>query len=240
MKKRFLYILLFISVVSGVGAQRRYGLYGHRNGDGYSILMGGTGPAYLFGDVGGSMKSTLFKGTTFNFASTRGFVALGYRYIFPNNLSLRFNAMYGSFFGTDTLTKLQARKYVFQSDIFESSIQGELFLIGGPRQLGSTKHSLYLFAGGGVIVSAPHLTGNNRATDIIKTNVVGITPVLPFGLGYEYYLGNGFSVGGEMAFRYAYGDFLDGLKTPDSDNNDVLTNFNITFSYNFSLGNPYR
>ncbi len=240
MKKRFLYILLFISVVSSVGAQRRYGLYGHRNGDGYSILMGGAGPAYLFGDVGGSMKSTLFKGTTFNYASTRYFVTLGYRYIFPNNLSLRFNALYGSFYGTDTMTILQARKYVFHSDIIETSLQGELFLIGGPRQLGSTSHSLYLFAGGGVIIQNPQLRGNNRATDIIKSDAIGITPVLPFGIGYEYYLGRGFSIGGEVAFRYAYGDFLDGLKTPDSDNNDVLTNLNFSLSYNFSLGNPYR
>jgi len=240
MNKRLLYILLFISVVSGIGAQRRYGLYGHRNGDGYSILMGGAGPAYLFGDVGGSMKSTLFKGTTFNYSSTRNFVTLGYRYIFPNNLSLRLNVFYGSFYGADTLTNLQARKYAFRSDLMETSLQSELFLLGGPRQLGSTRHSLYLFAGGGIIIHKPHLWGNSRSTDIIKSDVIGYTPILPFGVGYEFYLGNGFSVGGEMAFRYAYGDFLDGLKTPDSDNNDVLTNFNITFSYNFSLGNPYR
>lgn len=235
MKKLFIYIAILCFAITGAYGQGRRGLYGHSKVDGYSILLVGGGPAYLFGDVGGSMRTTLFKGSTLNPSSTRAFGTLGYRYIFPNNLSVRANLLFGKFYGNDTLTNLQSRRYAFRSTIIEASLQAELFLIGGPDSYRYSPHSLYLFAGAGNVTFIPLVTGNNRGGDVIKS-VSSNAPILPFGFGYELYLGDGFSFGTEFAFRYAFNDFLDGLKTPYSDNNDLLINLNLTFSYNFSLG----
>lgn len=237
MKKILLYIILFFLTTSATYGQRRWGLYGHRKGSGYSVITLGVGPAYLFGDIGGEQLSGLFKGTTFNINSTRSFVSLGYRYIFPNNLSVRANLLYGGFVGIDEKTDLGARLYAFESSIFEASVQGEWFILGGPlNDFKNTFHSLYIFAGAGNVTYTPNLWGNTRTGDIRKSDLTENAPIVPFGFGYEYYLGEGLSIGSELAFRYAFSDFLDGLKTPHSKNNDLLVNLNITVSYNLSLG----
>lgn len=240
MKKSLVCIILLITTsISGAFSQSRGGLYGHRAGAGYSIIMIEAAPAYLFGDVGGKMQTTLFKGTTFNPSSIRALGGVSYRYIFPNNLSVKLNALYGYYYGTDAQTSFDTRAYTVKSGIFEFSFQGEMFLLGGPRELGSSLHSLYLFTGAGMLIQNPVLTGNSRSSDKIVQGV-NTTPVLPFGVGYEYYIGRGLSVGVEGAFRYSVGDFLDGLKTPFSDNNDVITNIGVTVSYNFSIGSSFR
>jgi hypothetical protein len=236
MKNLLLYLFIFFLTISVSYGQNRWGLYGHKKGSGYSILTMGVGPAYLFGDVGGKKLTGLVKGTTFNMNSTRNFVTFGYRYIFPNNLSLRANILYGNFVGEDDGTNLQSRGYVFKSRIFETSVQGEWFILGGPlKDFRNAPHSLYIFAGAGNINYLPTLTGNNRDFDEIKLQI-GNAPIIPFGLGYELSIGNGISIGSELAFRYAFSDFLDGLRTPYSKSNDLLVNFNITLSYNLSLG----
>jgi hypothetical protein len=235
MRNLLLYFCLCFLTISATYGQNRWGLYGHKKGTGSSIIMLGAGPAYLYGDVGGKQLSGLFKASTLNPKSTRNFISLGYRYIFPNNLSLRFNALYGSFVGTDSLTILQARKYNFTSNVLEISFQGEWFIIGSNYgYYNNEPHSLYVFAGAGNVTYMPTLTGNSRMEDVIKTET-GNAPIIPFGIGYEYYIGNGFSLGSEFAFRYAFSDFLDGLKTPYSNSNDLLVNLNFTVSYNFSL-----
>ena len=239
MKKLFIYICIFCSAISALNGQSRRGLYGHSKSNGYSILMIGGGPAYLFGDVGGAMSSTIFKGSTFNPSSTRAFGTLGYRYIFPNNLSVRANLLVGSFYGEDSNTNLALRAYTFNSTIIEASLQTELFLLGGPDNYRYNPHSLYIFAGAGNVTFMPQVSGNSRYGDVIKS-VPDNAPIVPFGLGYEVYLGNSFSFGTEVAFRYAFDDFLDGLKTPFSDNNDLLVNLNFTLSYNLSLGMSHR
>lgn len=241
MKRTITYILFYFFVISGLSAQRYSGHYGHSSSDGYSILMIGGGPAYLFGDVGGKMDAGSFKGTYFNPASISASGIIGYRYIFPNNLSLKFNLVYGSYTGTDSLTLNGARGFNLVSNIFEGSVQGEIFILGGPRQIGNTPHSLYIFGGAGLLFQNPNITPEDKIRDSdTYLRGFGRTPVLPFGAGYEFYIGNSFSVGGEMSFRYAFGDYLDGVKTKYSDNNDIIIHFNLALSYNFSLGRAYR
>lgn len=235
MKKLFLYIAILFLTTLGVNGQSRRGLYSHSKSDGYSVLIVGGGPAYLFGDVGGAMQSTVFKGSTFNPNSTSGMGSLGFRHIFVNNLSLKANLMYCKLFGSDAETILQYRGYDFSSTTIEASFQAELFLFGGPNSYNNNPHSVFIFAGAGNLTYIPVLTGNSRSQDVIKTGLSN-APILPFGFGYEYYLGEGFSLGSEFGFRYAFSDFLDGLKTPYSQNNDLLLNFNVTVSYNFSVG----
>lgn len=225
-------------MISAVSGQGRRGLYGHSKLDGYSILLVGGGPAYLFGDVGGDMRATVFKGSTFNPGSTSGMGCLGFRHIFPNNLSLKVNLMYCKLFGSDAETILEYRGYSFNSTTIEASFQAELFLIGGSNSY-NNPHSVFIFAGAGNLTYIPTLIGNSRSQDVIKSGISN-APILPFGFGYEYYLGEGFSLGSEVGFRYAFSDFLDGLKTPYSQNNDLLLNFNVTVSYNFSLGKYSR
>jgi len=235
MKKLFAYIIISAITVSLIPVRAGGGLYGHRLGDGYSIAMLYVGPAYLFGDIGGKMNSGLFKGTSYNPSSTRPSIGLGYRYIFPNNLSIRGGLSYTNFYGTDSLTNLSNRQYQIHSSVIEFSLLSEFFIIGGPRMEDVTNHSLYVFTGAGNVTYIPNLTGNARTQDVIK-NDIGNTPVIPFGLGYEYYLGNNISIGSEFVVKYIVSDFLDGLKTPYSKNDDMIVNFNVTLTYNFSLG----
>lgn len=241
MKKTGIYltiIIIFTLSTWDVYSQKRNGRYGHDLPGVFSIMLSGVGPAYLFGDVGGKVLAVPFLGAEdWDAKNTRFFYSIGLRHLFPNNFGLKANVGYGKFSGTDEGTS-NPRGYSFTSDITEFSVQSEYTLLGGPYSRVRTPNTLYVFAGAGILSYRPTLVraGGIRSTDIQGSG--GLTPVMPFGIGYQYKFNDNFAIGSEFGWRYTFSDFLDGLITPDSKSNDVLSNLNFTFTYRIYGGKP--
>ncbi len=252
MMTRIKYLLLFVCLLSSLVAfpkhrrnapkyrcipQSRYifqgksGLYGRHY---RSMLSVGFGPAYMFGDIGGKLNSTIFAGTDFAPSSIRFDMFAAYRFLVSSHFGLKANFVYGNYSGTDFNTNLYkpTRSYEFTSNVFEVSLQGEYFILGAPLHLRTTKHSVYVCGGAGVLMHTAVVGGHHRTFDQINQESL-TTPVLPVGIGYEYYLGSGCLVGAQYNVRYVFGDFLDGIVTPDSKQNDFISSLNFTFSYFF-------
>lgn len=240
MRKISIYLIFLLSISNFLSAQKRSnGRFGHDLPGVFSIMLSGVGPAYLFGDVGGKVQDQMFLGNTdWDMAKTRFLYSIGFRQLFPNNFGLKATLAYGQFAGTDEGTSNPTRGYSFTSDITELSIQSEYTLYGGPYSKVHTPSLLYVFAGAGVLSYRPNLIrdGGPRPTDIIETD--GLTPVMPFGIGYQYQVSPRFAIGAEFGWRYTFTDFLDGVSTINSRSNDVLSNLNFTFTYKVYGGVP--
>jgi len=240
----------------GLKAQNQRGLYGQQLGGFRTTLTASTGPVYLFGDPGVlDEKQGFFNFLDYRFTDTRFLYSVGIRHIFSNNLGIKANACYGTFAGTDEKSKYNERGYSFESTLYEFAIHGEFLLLGGPNSESSTPHTLYVYAGVGVMKSKadlkyskdlkysndsttnysiiPPMTGHDG--DSIKLKVIG--PVIPFGIGYQIQFNNKISLGAEFGYQYFFSDFIDGLKTKKSTKRDVLTSLSLTIAYKINKGN---
>jgi len=257
MKIKFACIVATLLFFSGTEAQNRHGLYGQQLGGFRTTLTLSVGPAYLFGDPGVlENKQGPLNFLDYRILDTRLLYSLGLRHIFSNNVGIKATVFYGTFAGTDELSKFEERGYSFKSTIYEFAIQGEYILLGGPNSGFLSRHTLYLYAGAGVMYSKPELrystdkkyTRNNDVTNyILKTHAPGrdndsvsldvITPAFPFGFGYQYQLSNNISLGVEFGYQYFFSDFIDGLKTEKSTKKDVLASLSFSVSYKINKGN---
>jgi len=240
----------------GLKAQNRRGLYGQQLGGFRTTLTASVGPAYLFGDPGVlEDKQGLFNFLDYRLIDTRLLYSVGIRHIFSNNVGIKVNACYGTFAGTDEKSKYSDRGYSFESTLYEFAIHGEYILLGGPNSGSSSPHTLYLFAGVGVMKSKADLKyskdlkySNDPATNISiippmtgrtgdSINLKVTAPAVPFGIGYQIQFNNKISLGAEFGFQYFFSDFVDGLKTQKSTKKDVLTALSLTISYKINKGN---
>jgi len=233
MKKISLFLIFLFTINHFIASQQRTtGRFIHELPGVFSVMLSGVGPAYLFGDVGGKVKDQMLLGSTdWDMAKTRFMYSIGFRQHFPNNFGLKATLAYGQFAGTDEGTSNIDRGYSFTSDITEISLQSEYTLLGGPYSRHRTPNHLYVFVGAGILSYQPTLIreGDTRPIDI--EGIAGITPVIPFGIGYQYRFSPRFSLGAEFGWRYTFTDFLDSVITPNSRNNDVLSNLNFTLTY---------
>jgi hypothetical protein len=176
----------------------------------FARKSGGVGPAYLFGDVGGRIEDQIFLGSTdWDMTKTRFLYSIGFRQHFPNNFGLKGTLAYGQFAGTDEGTSNPTRGYSFTSDITEISLQSEYTLYGGPYARRRTPNLVYIFAGAGILSYQPILIRDGGPRPIDTVNGPGITPVMPFGIGYQYRFSTRFSLGAEFGWRYTFTDYLD-------------------------------
>ena len=238
MRKYLFLATIFILAISSTNAQKMRGLYGNALPGSFSIMLSGVGPAYLFSDVGGRIDEQLIKAFDWDVGHTRFMYSMGLRYLFPGNFGLKANVMFGNFTGDDANTSNASRAYSFESRVTEFSLLGEFVLWGGPFAEVPNRHTLSVFAGAGVLHSNSTLSrvGGFRPTDAFQPTVT--TPVMPMGVSYQYSLNSNLSIGTEFAWRYTFTDFLEGLTTPDSRNNDVLVNLSFTLNYKLYGGKP--
>jgi hypothetical protein len=237
--RKYLYITtIFILSISSVMGQQSRGLYGNALPGSFSIMLSGVGPAYLFGDVGGRIDEQLVAPFDWSVDHTRFMYSMGLRYLFPGNFGLKANIMFGNFTGDDANTSNSSRAYTFESRITEFSVMGEFVLWGGPFSDFPNRNTISIFAGAGVLHANSTLSrvGGFRPTDSFAPSIT--TPVIPAGISYQYALNSNLSVGAEFAWRYTFTDYLDGLSTPDSRNNDVLVNLSFTVNYKLYGGKP--
>ena len=82
-------------------------------------------------------------------------------------------------------------------------------LYGGPYARRRTPNLVYIFAGAGILSYQPILIRDGGPRPIDTVNGPGITPVMPFGIGYQYRFSTRFSLGAEFGWRYTFTDYLD-------------------------------
>ena len=207
----------FLIISNFIVAQKRLlGQFTHDIPGIFSVMLSGVGPAYLFGDVGGRIEDQIFLGSTdWDMTKTRFLYSIGFRQHFPNNFGLKGTLAYGQFAGTDEGTSNPTRGYSFTSDITEISLQSEYTLYGGPYARRRTPNLVYIFAGAGILSYQPILIRDGGPRPIDTVNGPGITPVMPFGIGYQYRFSTRFSLGAEFGWRYTFTDYLDCVTTPN-------------------------
>lgn len=133
---------------------------------------------------------------------------------------------------------MEYRNFAYSNRINEFSLQGEYTFFGG--SFADSSHSLYLYAGFGVINSASNFQGDkaSRPDDNFKDNVTA--PVLPVGVGYQYRIGKNITVGAEFGWHYAFSDYLDGYSSSTSKRDDTLSALTLTFTYKLFGGGKER
>jgi len=256
MRKIILFTLFFLFFINEMNAQRVKKLYSltptitdlNIGNDGLvkpivagtmSIMLSAFGPAYCFGDPGVlSTKKFFFNVFDFNLLDTRFMYSLGVRHIFPNNVGMKATAYYGTFIGTDEGSLYPARGYSFKTNVMEFTLQAEYIFLGGPNSKRLNPHTMYVFAGAGIMHSNAILKFENNAIFVPvigrlndKIQLIATAPVLPIGLGYQLRLNYRWSLGGEFVYHTVFSDFVDGLQTSGSKNNDALTSISFTFAY---------
>lgn len=192
----------FLIISNFIVAQKRsLGQFTHDIPGIFSVMLSGVGPAYLFGDVGGRIEDQIFLGSTdWDMTKTRFLYSIGFRQHFPNNFGLKGTLAYGQFAGTDEGTSNPTRGYSFTSDITEISLQSEYTLYGGPYARRRTPNLVYIFAGAGILSYQPILIRDGGPRPIDTVNGPGITPVMPFGIGYQYRFSTRFSLRAEFGW----------------------------------------
>jgi len=238
-KKRLLLpVLFFMFLNAGLHAQRGSGLV-DKSRETTSYLIFSAGPEYCFADTQNKPS------VKFNLDNTD--LSLGFRKIFSNNFAYKVSFNYSHFMGNDS-GYIKKRKYGYSSKVLQFAIQGEYHIKIGPAYYYKpTPNSIYLFLGiGGMRSNLDYLhTNNDIRTDYIY-HTSYISPVIPFGFGYQYNFNNNFLIGAEFNARYPFFDYIDGFKPPKVDlegtksgslSNDVMSGFSITLSY--LLGNEY-
>lgn len=222
--KRLLITIVLISLgINLLTAQRRNGLISRRI-DTEGFLSLSVGPAYCAGDQFGSIfEKSFLDGNNFS-------TSLGFRQMFPGNFGYKANFTYGNYFGSDGLKQHSVGFLSFNSSVLEFTLRGEYAPFNfGPRFRRDTPNSIYFFLGGGIASANVTSKSINYPVDVAKT----LTAVIPVGFGYQYDFNNGFLVGAEFGWQFAFSDYMDGYHPPipNSKSNDILGNFAITVSY---------
>lgn len=217
----FLVILLFLPEVN---AQRRNGLIVRRLESAGSLILS-VGPTYCIGDQYGFPLNKSLSGGIHNID-----VSLGFRHRFTGNYGYKATLSYNNFAGDDMGNP---RGFSFVSNEIQLTIQGEYAIFWGKKYGRTTPHSLYGFAGFGIMNSKADLI-----YDPVKRGNAGDTyqatdtaPLIPFGMGYQYEINQKMSLGAEGTIQYTFSDFVEGFKTKKSTSNDVFMGLVFTFQY---------
>ena len=215
------------------------GLYGPKIPGLLSIMVTGLGPAYLFGDIGGSKQEQILNGVNdWNIFNTRFLFSVGGDYLFTNNIALKASFFYGNFNGTDIGSRNDPRGYAYKSKLTEVTFQGEYVFWGGPFSKNNNPHEWYVLAGVGLMHNNTGLTYQGvtittnpaiRNLDVVKLN--STAPVFPVGLGYKYRISDKITLGAEFCWQVLSTDYADGVNPVNSKSNDALAFLSLTASY---------
>lgn len=243
--KIHLAIFLFLLSVSlfRVDAQSRNGLFGFTEPGTSSIVLTGLGPGYLFGDLGGSINSSFLK--DFEFERAKIMLSLNYRYMFPNNIGLKINGIYGQFDTADDGSRNDIRDYSADVKLGIVAAHFEYNLFGGEYAYYPSAHTFYVFAGLGILYSDSKISTQDKilneqflgkriiTNDGKNAHTYTISPVFPIGFGYEYEMSSNWAVGAEYNLHVPFTDYVDGLSPSGSESKDYLMSLSLTFTYKF-------
>lgn len=226
MRKRVITIIFLVLTLTCFMAEARRSTAA-KTGD---LVFTTVGPAFAFGDIGGSQYRKMFFGSNdWVITDTKYLLSLGVRMVYDEEWGYKVTFHHGSFKGSDADSRNSARGYSFSSNYYAASFQGD-YTIGKGKINYLWSYSYYAFAGLGVMFADTHLKGNLRPTDEHKPNV--LAPIAPVGIGFQF-RHKKFIIGTELEYQYLFTDFLDGLTTPYSKNNDLIVGLKLTLGYRF-------
>lgn len=205
--------------------------------------MGGVGPSFFFGDIGGfSQTKNILGFRDLTYRQTRFDVNGNLKFRITRDVNARLSMTYALFHATDERGSNEGRDFDAVTSIFEPAVIGEYYFIKNmaensylfvkrkERFIFQLLKSLdfYAFAGvGGVSYS---VKGNDALIEKgMETG--GFSAVIPAGLGATLIYSPNINFGVEVSGRYAFTDFLDGYTSQYSKANDVyyFLNFNVTY-----------
>lgn len=212
----------------------------------------GVGTTQIFGDIGGTAdKENWFGIKDISFDETKMAYGVFARYKVNSLFSVKANFNYGKGQGTDENSR-NDRGRSYKANLYEFSGQFEYyFLSEEPRHRSSawfdkkgmvnnySTLSAYLFAGFGVGYST--LSHNFGSTvgpydDYRSSN---IAPVVPFGIGAKFVLDEKWTIEGDLGYRWAINDYVEGYKqTSASKFNDIY--YFLMFSVSYRLETSRR
>jgi hypothetical protein len=227
MKNKYTVIFFVIVVffVQNTFAQNRRGLIGGSYNVGSLVFA--AGPAYLFGDLGGSMKENPTVFDNINLDNVRFEVSLGFRHSFSNRLGYRVSLHHGLYESTDEGLRNDHRGYASTSNISMFTAWGEFNIL----QFYDAAYPwrMYVYGGGGFAYASIDLRGS-PVTGNARSKTSEFTPIIPFGLGLDVWTSPNFNVGLEVGWKYALSDYMDGIEIIGTQN-DILWNASLTLSY---------
>ncbi len=175
--------------------------------------------------------------------------------------ALRGQILFGRLAGNDLdnpTGRWDYRRLKFSSPMTEVAVLGEYYPFKERKYNcdGTFRRTLapYLFGGIGAVFTNPTVTIQPGATfppvqrllDQDMANLKKAALVLPFGVGLKYNVAERWTIGGEVGYRYAFSDYLDGTKLSTTaigsgtatdpkgpSNNDGYLVANLLASYRF-------
>ena len=187
------------------------------------------GPSFLSGDLGGSAYKKILLGVNdFSFNDAQYLLSAGIRSSLSDYWGYRLSLFHTLANSADDGSRNFYREYELKTEIQGIGAHAEFSFL--KYHIKSLENSVYLLAGVGVINSqTTNLSGFVRPKDTYKPNVTAL--YLPFGIGCYAQVNNRLFLNMELGFQYAFTDFLDGITTPDSKHNDMITYLTISASY---------
>ena len=188
------------------------------------VLTFGIGPAYLFGDVGGTTWQPLIGIEDLKIEYVNYLLSLEFRHYLLRNFGYRLAVQYTNLSGSDEGSRLAYRGYIFESTVIQASLQLEYVF------LNRENYWLYTFSGGGIAHSSSRLTGAPiRSNDSWKPQETA--PYVVIGAGIETRLSQRATLGLEINTNYYFSNYMEGIRTLHTANNDVISGIMLTFSY---------
>jgi OmpA-OmpF porin, OOP family len=239
-------IVLMIMQISSVFAQR-WKLLRYEAGV-------GTGSVQLFGDIGGTAsKENWFGLKDIKINETSPAFSMDVRYKINPILSTKVNLDLGFGRGQDAGSR-NDRGRSYKTVLFEFSGQVEhYFLVEEKRYRSAAMYnrrgmmnnyatlSAYTFVGAGLIYAHANPNPGSQPIHEVDSYKPGshFAPVFPFGIGVKYVIDERSYIGGELGYRWAFSDYLEGYKqTAASKHRDIYYFFLI--SYNYRLKTTHR
>lgn len=206
-------------------------------------VLGGVGPSFFFGDLGGANKDgTHFMGDL-DMQAMRYHLLIGVRYKMKEKMALKLNFYYGRIHGSDTYTESPGRNrrnVTFSSGLFEPSIQYEYSVL--KERLGTrytfrnlnrfklTYVNTYVFLGIGGILFYPKPEYSSAKSNTIK-KYSHFNLVIPIGIGFKYAINRRAALGLEFGQRYTTSDYLDGHSDKWSKARDSYSFLTLNVTY---------
>jgi len=202
----------------------------------------GIGGTFYMGDIGTITHSENLLGLKdLAFRFTRPVIHAGFRYKLYRKIAVKVNLNLGWLHGDDKYGSNDGRGFVFTSTLFESSLQGEYYIISDKSSNNylmmkgkgvmpfASFLSLYTFAGIGTVFSSPKVVADPYNRAIADPRKVSLA--FPLGVGLKYGLTPKWKMGFELGIRYTRSDEIDAFTSQYSQANDVyyFATFHATY-----------
>ena len=208
-------------------------------------FVGTAQSTYQFGVLGGfsNYQGDLVE-SALEFEETNLAWGLFLRYKFNEKFSGRLNFNNGQISGDDQNATEEWRKernLSFRSNIYEFSVIGEWDIFGKEAYSTSgmfeSSFTPYFLLGVGIVKFNVAAEGEGIAEEDDYPSVFFSVPI---GGGLKYHFQERVSLGAELAFRPAFGDYLDGVSLKGNPNkNDWYLFGGLTISIGFGDGGAY-